>query len=180
VREDKQREAGDGYDGTWVAHPGLVPVAREAFDAALGDQPHQKARQRDDVRAAADDLIDFRVPDGTITEAGVRANVSIALQYLDNWLRGIGAAAIFNLMEDAATAEISRAQLWQWRRNGATTSDGQAIDAAFYERVRDEELGKLGGRAEGRLGTAADLLDGLVLGDQFEPFLTLPAYAYLD
>jgi malate synthase len=180
VREDKQREAGDGYDGTWVAHPGLVPVAREAFDAALGDQPHQKARQRDDVRAAADDLIDFRVPDGTITEAGVRANVSIALQYLDNWLRGIGAAAIFNLMEDAATAEISRAQLWQWRRNGATTSDGQAIDAAFYERVRDEELGKLGGRTEGRLGTAADLLDGLVLGDQFEPFLTLPAYAYLD
>jgi malate synthase len=180
VREDKQREAGDGYDGTWVAHPGLVPVALEAFDAALGDQPHQKARQRDDVEVAAEELVDFAIPGGRVTEAGVRANVSVALQYLDNWLRGVGAAAIFNLMEDAATAEISRAQLWQWRRNGATTSEGQAIDTAFYERIRDEELAKLGGREVGRLGIAAEILDGLVLGDGFEPFLTLPAYGYLD
>ena len=180
VREDKQREAGHGYDGTWVAHPGLVPVALEAFDAALGDRPNQKARQRDDVQVAAEELADFRVPGGQITEAGVRANVSVALQYLDNWLRGTGAAAIFNLMEDAATAEISRAQLWQWRRNGATTDDGQTVDTGFYERIRDEEIAKLGGRETGRLGVAADLLDGLVLSNGFEPFLTLPAYAYLD
>jgi malate synthase len=180
VREDKQREAGDGYDGTWVAHPGLVPVAREAFDAVLGDGQHQKHRQRDDVEVAAEQLVDFRIPGATITDAGVRMNVSVALQYLDAWLRGTGAAAIFDLMEDAATAEISRAQLWQWIRNGAATDDGRAIDAERYRAVRTEELDKLGGGASGRLAEAAALLDHLVLAEDFPDFLTLDAYRLLD
>lgn len=180
VREDKQREAGDGYDGTWVAHPGLVPVAREAFDAVLADAPHQKQRQRDDVSVLAEELVDFRIPGGTISDAGVRMNVSVALQYLDAWLRGTGAAAIFNLMEDAATAEISRAQLWQWIRNDAATDDGRAIDAERYRMVRDEELEKLGGAGAGRLGEAATILDDLVLAEDFPDFLTIPAYRLLD
>ncbi len=180
VREDKQREAGDGYDGTWVAHPGLVPVARESFDAVLADAPHQKHRQRDDVAVTAEELADFGIPGGTITDAGVRMNVSVALQYIDAWLRGTGAAAIFNLMEDAATAEISRAQLWQWIRNGAATDDGRAIDAERYRTVRDEELEKLGGAGSGRLGDAAAILDDLVLADAFPDFLTIPAYRLLD
>jgi malate synthase len=179
VREDKNREAGDGYDGTWVAHPGLVPVARESFDAVLGDRPNQKDRQRDDVESDGFELVDFRVPGGEVTESGVRMNVSVALQYIDAWLRGIGAAAIFNLMEDAATAEISRAQLWQWIRNGAVTADGQEITADLYRTIREEELAKLGGTATGRLGDAAVILDELVLGDEFPNFLTLPAYPLL-
>jgi malate synthase len=180
VREDKEREAGDGFDGTWVAHPGLVPLATEIFDGVLGDRPHQKERQRDDVEVSAEDLRTFAVAGGAITDAGVRGNVSVALQYLNAWLNGTGAAAINNLMEDAATAEISRAQLWQWRRHGATTDDGTPIDAARYERTRDEELAKLGGPGEGRYREAAEILDGLVLSDDFAPFLTLPAYRYLD
>ena len=122
VREDKEREAGDGFDGTWVAHPDLVPVAGEVFDRVLGDRPHQKDRQRDDVRVAAGDLLDVSVPGGRVTEAGVRQNVSVGLRYLDAWLGGNGAAAIDNLMEDAATAEISRSQLWQWRHHGTHRS----------------------------------------------------------
>jgi malate synthase len=180
VREDKEREAGDGFDGTWVAHPGLVPVAMEIFDSVLGDRPHQKDRQRDDVQANAAQLVDLTVPGGQITEAGLRANVSVALQYLNAWLLGTGAAAINNLMEDAATAEISRAQLWQWIRNGATTEDGEPITRERYSRVREEELEKLGGPTAGRYGAAAKILDGLVLSDEFVPFLTIPAYEYLD
>ncbi|MDP9366616.1 MAG: malate synthase A [Chloroflexota bacterium] len=180
VREDKEREAGDGFDGTWVAHPGLVPLATEIFGGVLGDRPNQKERQRDDVLVSAEDLRTFDVPGGAITDAGVRGNVSVALQYLNAWLTGTGAAAINNLMEDAATAEISRAQLWQWRRHGATTDDGAPIDAGRYERTRDEELAKLGGPGEGRYREAAEILDGLVLSDDFQPFLTLPAYRYLD
>ena len=180
VREDKEREAGDGFDGTWVAHPGLVPVAMEIFDRVLGERPHQKERQRDDVEAAASRLTDLHVPGGTITEAGVRANVSVALQYLNAWLQGTGAAAINNLMEDAATAEISRAQLWQWIHNGAETEDGEAITRERYQRVREEELAKLGGPGAERYGDAAEILDRLVLAEEFAPFLTIPAYAYLD
>jgi malate synthase len=180
VREDKEREASDGFDGTWVAHPGLVPVAIEIFDHVLGDRPHQKERQRDDVQVEAAQLTDLSVPGGQITESGVRANVSVALQYLNAWLQGTGAAAINNLMEDAATAEISRAQLWQWIHNGATTEDDQPITSERYAQIREEELAKLGGAASGRYMDAAEILDGLVFAENFTPFLTIPAYAYLD
>jgi malate synthase len=180
VREDKEREAGDGFDGTWVAHPGLVPVAMEIFDGVLGDRANQKERQRDDVQVSANQLTDLTVPDGTITENGLRGNVSVALQYINSWLLGTGAAAINNLMEDAATAEISRAQIWQWIRNGNTTEDGDAITRERYSQIREEELAKLGGPDAGRYGDAAAILDGLVLSDDFAPFLTIPAYAYLD
>ncbi|MBA3450475.1 MAG: malate synthase A, partial [Chloroflexia bacterium] len=180
VREDKEREAGDGFDGTWVAHPGLVPVALEIFDRVLGDRPHQKQRRRDDVHIEPSQLTTLDVPGGRITEAGLRGNISVALQYLNAWLLGTGAAAINNLMEDAATAEISRAQLWQWIRNGAQTNDGEPITRERYSRLRGEELEKLGGPGAGRFGEAAEILDGLVLADDFAPFLTIPAYAYLD
>jgi malate synthase len=180
VREDKEREAGDGFDGTWVAHPDLVPVAMEVFDGALGERPNQRYRQREDVHVDADQLLDVHVPDGRITDAGVRTNVSVALQYLDNWLRGTGAAAINDLMEDVATAEISRSQLWQWNRHAVRTAEGDVVDAELLRRVMDEELDALGGPATGRLETAADLLRALVLEPSFAPFLTPAAYPYLD
>ncbi|MCX2726365.1 malate synthase A [Thermomicrobium sp. 4228-Ro] len=180
VREDKEREANDGFDGTWVAHPDLVPVAMEVFDRILGEKPHQKERLREDVRVTARDLLDVRVPGGRITEAGLRNNVSVALQYLDNWLRGQGAAAIFNLMEDTATAEISRAQLWQWRYHRAELDDGRPVTAELYHQIRDEELAKLGGEQAGRLREAREILDQLVLADDFVDFLTYLAYDYID
>ncbi len=182
VREDKERESRDGFDGTWVAHPDLVPLATEVFDAILGDRPNQKDRLRPDVRVSAADLLDFAVPGGRVSEAGVRLNVSVALQYLDAWLAGNGAAAINNLMEDAATAEISRSQLWQWRVGGAQMDDGRFVTGGLYSAIRDEELAALGGPAggNGRLGEAAEVLDGLVLDDDFTEFLTIPAGALLD
>jgi len=180
VREDKEREAGDGFDGTWVAHPDLVPVAGEVFDRALGDRPNQKERLREDVVASASALLDVGVPGGAVTERGVRQNVSVGLRYLDAWLRGNGAAAIDNLMEDAATAEISRSQLWQWLRHGTMLDDGRRMAPELYARIRDEELARYGGRESGRLGTAAELLDGLVLAADFPEFLTLGAYERLD
>ncbi len=179
VREDKERESGDGFDGTWVAHPDLVPVAREIFAHVLGDKPHQKERLRLEVQVKAEQIADIRVPEGKITEAGVRNNVSVALQYLNAWLQGTAAVAIYNLMEDAATAEISRAQLWQWIQHGARLDDGRPITAELYLQLREEELAKLGGAEEGRYQEAAELLDGLVLGESFEEFLTLPAYEML-
>jgi malate synthase len=179
VREDKEREAGDGFDGTWVAHPDLVPIAREVFDRHLNGRPNQKDRQREDALASAAQLLDPEVPGGKITEAGVRMNISVALQYLDNWLRGNGAAAINNLMEDVATAEISRSQLWQWRVNGSMLDDGRIVDGPLLRRLRKEELMKLGGPDVGRLETAAELLDDLVLSDDFAEFLTLRAYQQL-
>jgi malate synthase len=182
VREDKLRESGDGFDGTWVAHPDLVPVATEVFDAALGDRLNQKERQRDDVRASAAPLLDLYVPGGQVTEAGVRNNVNVALQYLEAWLRGAGAVAIHNLMEDTATAEISRAQLWQWIRHAVALSDGRRMDAALYARTRDEEVAALRAAGQGagaRLDDAVALLDELVLGEEFAEFLTIPGYRYL-
>jgi malate synthase len=179
VREDKQREAGDGSDGTWVAHPDLVPVAKAVFDAVLGERPNQRdASPPGDATAL--DLLDVRIDGGRITEAGVRTNVGVALQYLASWLAGNGAAAINNLMEDAATAEISRSQLWHWRTRGIATADGRVFDAALYETIRDEELSRLGGAGEGRLGEAAGLLDRLVLDDDFAEFLTSRAYSLLE
>jgi malate synthase len=180
VREDKERESRDGFDGTWVAHPDLVPVATEIFDRILGSRPNQKDRQHEDVAVGATSLTDLHVPGGSVTEAGVRANVRVALAYLDAWLRGIGAAAIDNLMEDAATAEIARSQLWAWRVRGTRFDDGRVLDPALYARIRDEELARLGGAGEGRLGEAAALLDGLVLDRTFADFLTLHAYSLLD
>jgi malate synthase len=180
VREDKEREAGDGFDGTWVAHPDLVPVAAEVFDRVLGDRPNQKERLREDVVASASALLEVAVPGGEVTERGVRQNVSVGLRYLDAWLRGNGAAAIDNLMEDAATAEISRSQLWQWRRHGTMLDDGRRVTGALYASIRDEELARYGGRESGRLGEAADLLDALVLAEDFPAFLTLGAYQRLE
>ncbi|MEM6530581.1 MAG: malate synthase A, partial [Chloroflexota bacterium] len=128
VTQDKEREATDGFDGSWVAHPGLVPVAREVFEGVMGENDHQKSRLRDDVAVEAADLINFDIPGGTITEEGLRLNINVALLYIESWLRGVGAAALYNLMEDAATAEISRAQVWQWvNSKTATLDDGRAI-----------------------------------------------------
>ncbi len=179
-RDDKRREADDGFDGTWVAHPDLVPVAMEVFQQKLGTKPHQKERLREDVQVKAEQLLDIRVPGGTITEAGVRNNISVALQYLDAWLQGTGAVGIFNLMEDAATCEISRAELWLWVQRGARLEDGRQITKELYAQFRDEEIAKLGGAAAGKLGQAAEVIDSLVLKPQFEEFLTLPAYQLLD
>ena len=180
VREDKLRESADGFDGTWVAHPDLVPVAKGVFDGVLGSKPNQKDRQRPEVTVSAEQILDVRVPGGTVSASGVKSNVSVALQYLEAWMRGSGAVAIHNLMEDTATAEISRAQLWQWLRHGADV-DGQPFTTTMYERVRDTEIAALsaaGGHT--RLRDAAALLDELVLGDDFAEFLTLPGARYLE
>jgi malate synthase len=170
VREDKEREAGSGFDGTWVAHPDLVPVAMEVFDSALGDQPNQVSRRRNDVAVDASDLLDVRVPGGDVTDDGVTSNVSVGLQYVESWLRGVGAAAINNLMEDAATAEISRAQIWQWVRHGKVER----------ERVHEIEAAEIAGFSEGRWDDARAVFDRVALEDDFVEFLTLPAYDYLD
>ncbi len=173
VRDDKERESRDGFDGTWVAHPDLVAIATEVFDRVLGDAPHQKGRLRETVKVTAADLVDFRVADATVSSRGLRANVRVALAYLDAWLRGTGAAAIDDLMEDAATAEIARSQLWLWRSRGI-------IWPERYAAICDEELAKLGGPETGRLRDARDLLDRLVLDDTFADFLTHRAYAILE
>jgi len=186
VRDDKERESGDGFDGTWVAHPDLVPLATEVFDAVLGSNAEQRDRRAgeaplgSEVPGDAADLLDLRVEGGGVTEAGARLNVSVALQYLDSWLNGNGAAAINNLMEDAATAEISRSQLWQWRVAGTPLEDGAPLTPERYRAIREQELTALGGADSGRLGEAAELLDKLVLNDELIEFLTLPAYERLD
>ncbi len=181
VRRDKERESRDGFDGTWVAHPYLIPIAREAFEAVLGDADHQKERLREEVSVDASDLLDVRVPEGRITREGVVNDVSVALQYLESWLGGVGAVNIFDLMEDTATAEIARSQLWQWRRTGARLEDGSHVDADLYRRVRQEELERLLAEGHGRAGLeqAAELLDELVLEESFVPFLTGPGYERL-
>jgi malate synthase len=180
VRDDKLREVRDGFDGTWVAHPDLVPTATEVFDQALGQAPHQKAKLREDVAVTDAELLDLRVPGGQITEAGVRLNVSVALQYLASWLAGNGAAAIFNLMEDAATAEISRAQLWFWLHRGGVLDDGRPVTQALYRAIRDDEARKLTGLPTApHLATATALLDDLVESQGFAEFLTIPAYQHL-
>ena len=179
VRDDKEREANDGCDGTWVAHPDLIPLVKEIFDGVLGDRPNQKEKLREDVSVTAAEILDVQVPGGKITEEGLRLNISVALQYLNAWLNGNGAAAINNLMEDAATAEISRSQLWQWIHQGAKLDDGRAITTDLYAQLRDEELAKLGGSAAERYEESTELLDNLVISDEFVEFLTFPAYALL-
>ncbi|WP_422771211.1 malate synthase A [Plantactinospora sp. WMMC1484] len=175
VRDDKTREANDGFDGSWVAHPDLVPVCREVFDGVLGDRPHQLDRTRDEVRVTAADLLDVAATPGAPTEAGLRNDVSVGIQYLASWLAGSGAVAIFNLMEDAATAEISRSQVWQWLHNEVTLDTGARVTRELVERIADEEVGRLGDDP-GRYAEARALFMEVAVADDFVDFLTLPAY----
>jgi malate synthase len=170
VREDKQRESGDGFDGTWVAHPDLVPVAMAEFDAVLGDRPNQVDRRRDDVTTTASDLLNVAATPGEITDEGVRANVSVGIRYIAAWLQGVGAAAIDNLMEDAATAEISRSQIWQWIRHGR-------VERAAVERTIEDVMAELPGEQVYR--DARQVFERVALREVFVDFLTLTAYAQL-
>jgi malate synthase len=186
VREDKEREAGDGFDGSWVAHPDLVPVCREIFDRVLGDKPNQLDKKRPEVAVDATDLLDVAGGGGAVTRAGLHNNVNVALQYLEAWLRGNGAVAIHNLMEDAATAEISRSQVWQWIHNGVKLEDGTPITAELVGRIEDEELAKIretvGDEAwtAGRYDDARKLFERVALADDFADFLTSAAYESID
>ncbi|MBI4172423.1 MAG: malate synthase A [Actinobacteria bacterium] len=168
VNEDKEREAGQGFDGTWVAHPDLVPVAMACFDRVLGERPHQVGKLREDVSVSAADLLDVAATPGEVTEAGLRNNVSVGIQYLAAWLKGSGAVAIFNLMEDAATSEISRSQVWQWLHHGR-------VERADVVRLIEEEVAKL----DADVSEARALFEQVALGDGFVEFLTLPAYEHL-
>ena len=185
VRDDKQREATDGFDGTWVAHPDLVETAMAEFDRVLGHRKNQLDRQRPDVMMNEERLLDVKIPGATITEAGLRTNVSVGIQYIASWLRGTGAAAINNLMEDAATAEISRSQVWQWVHHGSKLAEGPTVTAELVRKVRDEELGKIRAAvgdayAKGRYDEAASLFEEVALTPSFAEFLTLPGYEHLD
>jgi malate synthase len=184
VRDDKARESGDGFDGSWVAHPDLVPVCREVFDGVLGDAPNQLGKLRDDVHVTAAQLLDVASTPGAITEAGLRNNVSVGLQYLASWLAGQGAVAIFNLMEDAATAEISRSQVWQWLHNGISLAEGPQVTRELVERVITEELVKIElAYAEAfdaeKFAEATGLFKDVALADDYAEFLTLPAYEHM-
>lgn len=176
VTRDKRREAADGFDGTWVAHPDLIPTARAEFDAVLGERPNQVDRLRDDVQVTADDLLDLRI-DGAVTDAGVRSNVSIALRYIESWLRGVGAAAIDNLMEDAATAEISRSQLWQWMHQRVVTAEGTPITHRRIEEELVRVLDSIERTASDRFDEAAAVFRDVTLEEEFPTFLTLSAYS---
>ncbi len=179
VRADKRREAFAGHDGTWVAHPGLVAIAREEFDRVLGTRPNQVEKMREDVRVTAADLL--AVPAGAITEAGLRVNVSVGLQYLEAWLRGNGCVPLNHLMEDAATAEISRAQIWQWIRHPkGVLADGRRVTVALFRQCLREEMERLKGRGLGRLELAGTILDEITTSNAFAEFLTLPAGEFLD
>ena len=183
VRTDKKREAGDGHDGTWVAHPGLVAIARAEFDAVLGDRRNQLDVLHEGLVVTRDDLL--RVPTGAITEAGLRQNLAVGLRYTEAWLRGSGCVPIFWLMEDAATAEISRTQVWQWRRHGARLDDGRLVDTALVLETLAEELAKIraevgdGPFAASKFAEAARLFESLILADTLPEWLTVPAYAHL-
>jgi len=179
VREDKLREAGDGFDGTWVAHPDLVPVAMDVFERTLGDCPNQLERQRPEVAVTAADLLTVGAIGGQVTESGLRTNINVGIQYIESWLRGIGAAAINNLMEDAATAEISRSQVWQWIRSPkGVLEDGRKITASMVRQMVTEELAGI--KEAGYQGTtvdrAAQIFEQMSTQEEFAEFLTLPLY----
>ena len=182
LREDKTREAGDGFDGSWVAHPGMVEACREAFDQVLGDRPNQIDRLREDVHVTADQLLDVRSTPGEVTENGLRSNISVGIQYLESWLRGMGAVGINNLMEDAATAEISRSQVWQWLHNDVVLSNGQTVTRELVERLIEEEMAAIKDKvgddtfAHGRWDDARSTFTEMALADEYVDFLTLPAY----
>jgi malate synthase len=186
VRADKEREVSQGYDGTWVAHPDLVPVAREVFEKGLNGSPNQLQRRRDDVNVTAAELLDLPSTPGEITENGLRTDVNVGFQYISFWLTGRGAAAINSLMEDAATAEISRSQIWQWVRHGATLSDGRTVTRELVRQVLDEETAKIRAAVgeevwcAGRPAETREIFDRVALSEQLYEFLTIPAYDYLD
>ena len=176
VEEDKAREAGAGFDGSWVAHPGMVELCKTAFTAVLGERPHQLDKLREDVHVTAEELLDVAATPGEVTEAGLRANISVGIQYLAAWLHGTGAVAIFNLMEDAATAEISRSQVWQWLHNDIALADtSEVVSRALVERIVDEEIAKLPGEPGDYAEARATFVD-VAIADDFAEFLTLPAY----
>jgi malate synthase len=179
VRSDKARDAGDGYDGGWVAHPGLVPIAMEEFVKVLGDKPNQIGKQRDDVLVTATDLMDFR-PEAPITEAGLRNNINVGIHYLGSWLAGNGCVPIHNLMEDAATAEISRSQVWQWIRSPkGTLDDGRKVTAELVRELAMQELDKVKQAVGGDTKPyerAAQIFEEMSTSEQFTDFLTLPLY----
>ncbi|MDQ1053315.1 malate synthase [Arthrobacter sp. SORGH_AS 212] len=177
VRADKTREAGDGFDGSWVAHPDLVPICREVFDAVLGERPNQLGKLRGDVTPDDRALIDVASLHGTITEQGIRNNIEVGIRYIESWLRGNGAVAIHNLMEDAATAEISRSQLWQWIYARAITDDGEIITHEWVEDLLDGEFARLERFDGDRFEDARDIFEEVTLATEFPSFLTLPAYA---
>jgi malate synthase len=188
VRADKQREANDGFDGTWVAHPDSVPVATDAFDEVLGERPNQVEKQRDDVQPSAEALLDVASTPGERTEEGLRSNVNVGIQYLSSWLRGNGAAGIYGLMEDAATAEIARGQVWQWIHHGATLDDGRTITPELVRELETSELERIRSEIgddewfenEGRPDLSRALFEKVALSDEFVEFLTLPAYEELQ
>jgi malate synthase len=182
LAEDKTREAGDGFDGSWVAHPGMVEGCREAFDKVLGDRPNQIDKLREDVHVTAEQLLDVRSTPGEVTENGLRSNISVGIQYLESWLRGSGAVGINNLMEDAATAEISRSQVWQWLHNDVELSNGKTVTRELVERLIEEEMATIKERvgedafARGRWDDARSTFTEMALADEYADFLTLPAY----
>jgi malate synthase len=186
VKEDKDREAGDGFDGTWVAHPDLVPTATEAFDRVLRHRKNQLDRQRPEVSVNAAQLVDVRVPGGSVTEAGLRMNVSVGIQYIESWLRGVGAAAINNLMEDVATAEISRSQVWQWIKHSSRLAEGSPVNADLVREIADDEMSKLRERlgddlwAKSRFADARGVFEEVALSKSFPSFLTLVALQHID
>ncbi|MDH5372459.1 MAG: malate synthase A, partial [Acidimicrobiia bacterium] len=186
VRNDKWREAKDGFDGTWVAHPDLVGTAMEVFDDVLGDRPNQIDRQRSDIDVSAEQLVDISVDGGRITEQGVRTNIRVGIEYMASWLRGTGAAALYNLMEDAATAEISRSQIWQWVHNGATLDDGRRLTADLVDQITDDEMRNIREMvgeeffAAGRYEDSRRLFETVAIAPDFQEFLTLPAYELID
>jgi malate synthase len=186
VRDDKEREAGDGFDGTWIAHPDLVEVATDRFDHVLGSRPNQVDRQRPEVDVSAAELLDVKATEGAVTEEGLRNDVNVGIQYISSWLRGNGAAAIYNLMEDAATAEIARSQVWQWRRHGVTLEDGRTVTAALVRKLEGSELERIRGEvgdeffySQGRPDESRALFEEVALADDFVEFLTVPAYEHL-
>ena len=176
VEDDKAREAGAGFDGSWVAHPGMVELCKAAFTAVLGDRPHQLDTLREDVHVTAEQLLDVAATPGDVTETGLRNNISVGIQYLASWLHGSGAVAIFNLMEDTATAEISRSQVWQWLHNDIALADtGEVVTKALVERIVEEEIAKLPGEPGDYAQARATFVD-VAIADDFAEFLTLPAY----
>ncbi|WP_432843960.1 malate synthase A [Dactylosporangium sp. CA-092794] len=175
VRADKTREARDGFDGSWVAHPAMVGLCTEVFDGVLGERPNQVDNTRDDVHVTAEQLLDVRSTPGAVTEAGLRNNIGVGVRYLESWLRGTGAVGINDMMEDAATAEIARSQVWQWLHNGIRLADGPLVDRALVERLLDEELAAIGADG-GRWADARALFTEMALSDDYAEFLTVPAY----
>jgi malate synthase len=186
VRADKQREVGQGYDGTWVAHPDLVPVAREVFEQGLGGAPNQVDRQRDDVQVTAAELLDLAATPGEITEPGLRTDVNVGFQYISFWLGGRGAAAINSMMEDVATSEISRTQIWQWVHHQVKLADGRTVTAELVRQILEEEMARIRAAVgeetwrAGRPAETREIFERVALSSELIEFLTIPAYKFLD